>query len=260
MDEKIIVEQDNGIATVYLNNPASYNSFDLSMMTSFAGNIVSLSADKNVKGILISGKGKAFCTGGDLKWGNAHPKGAGVAFHELSSRFHQAISEIHNMGKPVIAAINGIAAGGGFSLALACDFRIIAKNAVMKQGYTSSGLTLDGGGTQTLSQLVGLSKAMEIIAFDEPIPAEKALVLNLVNAISDEEEVMTVAKKMLQKIFSISLFSFGYTKRLLHEAYHHSFETQLEAERVGLSACAESPEGMEAMKAFLEKRKPNFVR
>ena len=195
MTEKIILEEQNDIALLYLNHPAGYNSFDLQMMKAFADFIVSLAVRNDVRGIIISGKGKAFSTGGDLKWGSSYPRGAAVAFHELSSRFHQAIVEIRNMKKPVIAAINGIAAGGGFSLALACDFRIMSKSAVLKQGYTSNGLSLDGGGTYNLPRLVGIARALEITAFDEPISSDRALSLGLVNSVVEDVSLFDEAER-----------------------------------------------------------------
>lgn len=258
MPGKILLEKKSKYAIIYFNHPEGYNAFDLDMMTSFANCLVSLSTNPNIMGIIISGKGKAFSTGGDLKWGASYEGGAAVAFHELSSRFHQAILEIRNMAKPVIAAINGVAAGGGFSLALACDFRIMAKSAMLKQGYTSNGLTLDGGGTHTLPRLVGLSKALEIISFDEPMNSEKALALNLVNDVVDDDDVMNAAENMLQKISGVSPVSFGYTKQLLYQSFQTSFESQLESERRALSACAAGNDGKEGINAFLEKRKPEF--
>ena len=127
MKNRVILETGNNIAKVFFNNPKSFNSFDLDTIIQFANNIISLAYDERIKGIIISGAGKAFCSGGDLNWASLYPQGLSTAFHELSSRFHQSITEIRNMKKPVIAAINGIAAGGGFSLALACDFRIMSK-------------------------------------------------------------------------------------------------------------------------------------
>jgi 2-(1,2-epoxy-1,2-dihydrophenyl)acetyl-CoA isomerase len=258
MEEKVILEIEKNIAFLYLNHPTGYNSFDLPMMTLFANYLVAASANSKVKGVIISGKGKAFSTGGDLKWGSSYQGGAAVAFHELSSRFHQGILEIRNMRKPVVAAINGIAAGGGFSLALACDFRMMAKSAVLKQGYTSNGLTLDGGGTHSLVRLVGYAKALEITSFDEPIPAAKALEWNLVNQVVEDEELTSRCIKMVDRISSGSMTSYGWTKQLLNAAHYNSFETQMELERLALTSCAASDEGKEGINAFLEKRKPIF--
>lgn len=146
MEETIKLEMANQIAKVILNKPKNYNAFDLEMITHFANIIIPLATNKLVSGVIITGTGKAFCAGGDLNWASHFKDGPSAAFHELSSRFHQAILEIRRMNKPVIAAINGIAAGGGFSLALACDFRMMARSATLRQGFTSNGLSIDGGG------------------------------------------------------------------------------------------------------------------
>ena len=145
MAESLIVKKTDGIAISVVNRPEAFNAFNMELVESFAANVITLAADESVRGIIISGEGKAFCAGGDLKWALAFPHGPSAAFHELAARFHQAILEIRRMPKPVIAAVNGIAAGGGFSMALACDFRVMAKSAALRQAYTSSGLCIDGG-------------------------------------------------------------------------------------------------------------------
>jgi len=127
MDEPILVERDGGIAKVFMNRPEAFNAFEIEFLEALAKHMVSLAVDDSIRGIVITGKGKAFCAGGDLKYVHSYADGPAVAFHMLSDRFHSAMTEIRRMGKPVIAAINGAAAGGGFSLALACDFRVMEK-------------------------------------------------------------------------------------------------------------------------------------
>ncbi|MBN1497926.1 MAG: enoyl-CoA hydratase/isomerase family protein [Spirochaetes bacterium] len=258
MKETIIHETNGTVAKVIFNDPPTYNSFNLDTITQFANTIISLACDESIRGIIISGTGRSFCTGGDLKWASAHPHGPATAFHELSSRFHQSITEIRNMKKPVIAAINGIAAGGGFSLALACDFRIMAKSALFKQGFTSNGLSIDGGGTASLQRLVGMARAMEIIAFDEPLSPEKSLEYGLIHQIVSDKELIPESEKLITRICNISLHSFGWSKQLLNNSFSSTFETQLEAERLGLSTCAAHRDGVEGIRAFLEKRRPKF--
>jgi len=184
--------------------------------------------------------------------------GVGAAFHELAGHFHLAITEIRRMPKPVIAAVNGVAAGGGFSLALACDFRVMAKSAVLRQAYTSSGLCLDGGGTFNLPRLVGLARALEIAAFDQPIPAEQALAWGLATKVVDDGTALAAAIKMAEELAQKSLNAFGAAKELLTDSFDTSLETQIERERKALAACAEHPEGQEGLKAFSEKRKPRY--
>lgn len=258
MKDTIILESDDTIAKVFFNDPKTWNAFNLDTIMEFSNTIISLACNDSIKGIIISGTGTSFCTGGDLKWASSHPEGPAAAFHELSSRFHQSIAEIKNMGKPVVAAINGIAAGGGFSLALACDFRIMARSALLKQGFTSNGLSIDGGGTASLQRLVGIARAMEIIAFDEALSPERALEYGLVNHVVEDKELIPESEKLITRILALSLHSFGWSKHLLNTSFTSSFESHLEEERAGLSACAGHADGIEGMRAFLEKRKPKF--
>jgi len=247
------------IATVLLNRPHAYNAFDFELIESLAQYMTSLAADRNIRAVIISGEGKAFCAGGDLKYVLSMPQGPSAGFHKLAARFHQAVLEIRRMPKPVIAAINGPAAGGGFSLALACDFRVMAKSAFLRQAYTSNGLSIDGGGSFVLPRLVGLGRALEIMAFDRPISSEQAMAWGLVTKIVKDEDVIKEATEMAQELASGSSASFGWSKRLLTDSFDSSFETQIEREREGLSACAGTAEGMEGLKAFSEKRKPVFA-
>jgi 2-(1,2-epoxy-1,2-dihydrophenyl)acetyl-CoA isomerase len=179
-------------------------------------------------------------------------------FHELAARYHQAILEIRRMPKPVVAAINGLAAGGGFSIALACDFRIMEASAILRQAYTSNGLSIDGGGTYTLPRLIGMAKALEIAAFDTPINAEKALSWGLVTEVVDDGDGVKKAVELVQEIQNRSLSSFAASKKLMTDSFHTPFETRLENERNLLSWAADQPDGREGIRAFLEKRKPAF--
>lgn len=260
MSEKLIVKKDGEIASIIFNNPKAYNSFDLELITYIQENVDKLSKDNEIKGIIFSGEGKAFCTGGDLGWATSFPKGPPSAFNELATVYHQVILEIRRMSKPVIAAINGIAAGGGFSLALACDFRVMAKSAILKQGYTSNGLSIDGGGSFTLPRLVGLARALEIAAFDKPISADQALTWGLVTKVVEDQRVIEEALNMGRELATISLNSFRVSKNLLTDSFNTTLEAHLDNERNFLSSCAGHPDGKEGILAFKEKRKPLFNR
>ena len=246
------------IATLLFDRPKAFNAFDLDTITVFTDHLINLAVDDTIRGVIISGEGKVFCAGGDLKWVNGWPEGPAAAFHNLAARYHQAILEIRRMKKPVIAAINGMAAGGGFSLALACDFRIMAKSAVLRQAYTSNGLSIDGGGTFTLPRLVGLARAFEIAAFDQPISSEQARKWGLVTKVVEDGKTLEEAMFMAEVLAQGSPQSYGYSKQLLTDSFNNSFEAQLEHERAALRACAAHPEGKEGVRAFLEKRKPVF--
>ena len=254
----VIVKKSDGIASVLLNRPEAFNAFNMDLVESLAANTITLASDESVRGIIISGEGKAFCAGGDLKWALGFPRGPSAAFHELAARFHQAILEIRRMPKPVIAAVNGIAAGAGFSMALACDFRVMAKSAALRQAYTSSGLCIDGGGSFTLPRMVGLARAMEIMAFDRPISSEQALSWGLTTKVVEDGNALEEATRMALELAGFSLNSFGWSKKLLTDSFDSSFETHIERERTAIASCAAHPEGIEGLRAFSEKRKPLF--
>jgi len=258
MANTIHLEEKEGVAFVYLNRPEAYNAFDLDMVQRLSETLIALALDRNIAGVVISGKGNAFCAGGDLRWVNGQGNNLSKAFHELAARFHQAIIEIRRMPKPVVAAVNGLAAGGGFSLALSCDFRVIATSAVLKQGYTSNGLSIDGGGSFILPRLVGAARALEIAAFDRPISAEKASQWGLVTEMVDDGQTVETAFELVCKLKKKSLDSFSASKKLITDSFNTSFETHLENERNLLSFVADQPNGVEGVTAFLEKRPPVF--
>jgi 2-(1,2-epoxy-1,2-dihydrophenyl)acetyl-CoA isomerase len=258
MSELIEIAIERPIAQVALNRPAAYNAFNYEMVSQLGEHLTAFAGDENVRAVVISGRGKAFCAGGDLKWAIGNSTRPAAAFHRLAAQFHLAILEIRRMLKPVVAAIDGVAAGGGFSLALACDFRIMEKSAVLKQAYTSSGLCIDGGGTFTLPRLVGYCRAMEIAAFDEPISSDQALAWGLVTKVVEDGRALAEATQTARLLTQRSLNSFAWCKKLITDSFNTSFETQMERERAALEACADHPDGLEGLRAFSEKRKPNF--
>ncbi|MFO7987371.1 MAG: enoyl-CoA hydratase-related protein [Desulfatiglandaceae bacterium] len=258
MTDRIIVEDRDGINHVVLNRPEAYNAFDLDMIRLLSETLVERALNPKVTGVVLSGQGKAFCGGGDLAWINSYGDNPSGAFRELAARFHQAILEIRRMPKPVIAAINGPAAGGGFSMALACDFRIMAASAVLRQAYTSNGLSMDGGGSFTLPRLVGMARALEIAVFDRPMDAEKAYAWGLVTEVVEDGQAVDRADEMCREITRGARASFAASKRLITDSYTTPFEAQLENERSLISWCAGQPEGREGVAAFLQKRKPDF--
>lgn len=248
----------DGIGRIVLNRPESFNALDLPTARELAELLMQLRGNANVLGILITGAGEAFSAGGDIRRAVNHPNGPAAVFHELATVVHVCIGEMRGIPKPVIAAINGVAAGGGFSLALACDFRVMAESARLKQGFTSNALCIDAGGTFTLPRLVGFARALEIATFDEVISAQKALDWGLVNQVVADAEVLDAADALMKKICKKSLHTFAWSKQLLNNAFETSLETQLDRERAGLVSCVSHPDGVEGMHAFLEKRKPHY--
>ena len=258
MTTMIEVTYHDTIAELTLNRPEAFNAFNLEMVTGMADSLIKLAADERTRGVAITSNGKAFCAGGDLKWAIDYADSPGASFHKLASQFHLAVLEIRRMMKPVVAAVNGIAAGGGFSLALACDFRVMGKSAVLKQAYTSAGLCVDGGGTFTLPRMVGVARATEIIAFDENISSDQALAWGLATRVVEDGSAREETLDLLNQLAQRSVHSFGQSKRLFNISYGNSFESQIELERDGLSICSDHPDGQEGLKAFAQKRKPKF--
>ncbi len=259
MSESVLqTEIKDNVAILTINRQSEFNAFDNNTLKLFADMMISLALNEEVKAIIITGKGKVFSGGGDLKYGVSEKGGVSSAFYNIAHFLHVAVLEIRKIPKPVIAAINGTAAGGGFSLALACDFRIISESAKMKQAYTSNGLSIDGGGSFTLPKLVGLAKALEITYLDEVITAEKALEMGLVNKVVPADKLLETAIDFAKKFKNVSLNSFGISKRLFNDSFSNSLEKQLELEREWLAIAAAHKDGQEGVKAFLEKRKPVF--
>lgn len=258
MIDPVLTQQHGNILEIILNRPEAYNALDLEMMKLLSETLSAAAADAAIHGVMLTGNGKAFCSGGNLKWISQQAEAAGSVLYRLAPQFHLSITEIRHMAKPVVAAINGIAAGGGFSLALACDFRVMAESAMLRQAYTSSGLSIDGGGSFALPRLVGLARAMEIMAFDQPIDSQQALAWGLVTRVVPDEAVRAEAENMLGTLAQGALHSFAWSKKLMLHSLNNELESQLELERQGISSCAAHPEGQEGIRAFVEKRSPSF--
>ena len=260
MDELIETIQYDNFVEVAFNRPQVFNAFNFEMISKLADVLTRLSVDSSVKGIVLTGRGEAFCAGRDLKWTVPFSEKSGSSFYKLTSQLHIAVLEIRQMNKPVVAAINGQAAGGGFSLALACDFRIMEESAVLTQAYTSNGFSIDGCGTFTLPRIVGFARALEIAAFDRPISAKQAFEWGLATRVVEDGMALKGAIDMLNELAKNSIHSFGWSKKLFNESFSNSLESHIELESEALSACVNHPDGKEGLKAFIEKRKPVFNR
>ncbi len=258
MAETFAVAIENHVAQVTLNRPETYNALGPDELCGLARNFTAMAVDTSVRGVVITGAGKAFCSGADLKGLIKDPTKASENLYTFAAVLHQSVLEIRRMRKPVIAAINGVAAGAGMSLALACDFRVMAKSAVLRQAYTSWGLCIDGGGTFALPRLVGLARALEIAAFDPPITSEMALQWGLVTKVVEDGQALDAALAMARDLAERSMHSFGLSKQLLTDSFTTPLEVQLERERIGVSTCGGHPDGLEGMMAFAFKRKPSY--
>jgi 2-(1,2-epoxy-1,2-dihydrophenyl)acetyl-CoA isomerase len=258
-ESPILVDIDRDVATVRLNRPNKYNALNKELLEELHETMTRLSFDDAIRAVVLTGEGRAFCSGGDLKVIQENdPDQPGRGFWRLAGRFHEAIKEIRSMAKPTIAAINGPAAGGGFSLALACDLRIMADNAFLKIGYIENGLSIDGGGSFTLPRLVGLGRAIEIAFLDEKIGAERAVELGLATRITPADQLSKAVAELADRLAEMPTGALGRAKRLMSASFEHPLELQLELERTAISEAGNSEEGREGMSAFLEKRRPKY--
>ena len=256
----IELERVDDIAVVRLNRPDNYNAINDVLATEMRDALFACWNDRSIRAVILTGNGRGFCGGGDLKAiREAGAEGTvGTVFYEVAGIFHESVLAIRRMPKAVIAAINGPAAGGGFSLALACDYRIISHTAFMQLAYTSNGLSIDGGGTHTLPRLVGMANAMKIALFDDRMLAADCLELGLVHETAPAEEIMERAMNLARRFAAMPVETLGRTKRLLNRTFDSPIEQQLEFERTEIARAGNHAEGKEGMSAFLDKRKPDY--
>ena len=254
------IERHGEVAVIRFCREDVHNAMDRTLLREFRDATARISEDESVRAVVIAGGERAFSAGGDLGWITALEAGAGAAVHELAGILHESIVTIRRMPKPVIAAIRGVAAGAGMSLALACDLRVIGRGVRFVLSYGSRGLSVDGGASFSLPRLVGLARAIEIAALDEPIFAERALALGLATRVVDDDRVEEGAIALGERLAGRSPHAFGVTKRLFVDSFHETLERQLDAEREALVSCAEHPDGEEGLSAFTEKRAPAFAK
>ena len=256
----VTTRRRDAVALVTLNRPEAHNSMNDELVRALAATMTALGADDSVRAVVLTGHDAVFSAGGDVRWIAAHPRGAAAAVDELARILHETILAIRRMPKPVVAAIGEVAAGAGMSLALACDLRVMAKSGRFILAYTSRGLSPDGGGSFALPRLVGLARAIEIAALDEPIPAGRALEWGLVTRVVEDGRQLDEALVLAAQLADRSTHAFGAAKRLLCGSFEATLEGQLELERQALIDCAGHPDGQEGIAAFEEKRAPVFRR
>lgn len=255
----ITLEKEDGVATITINRPASFNALDFEMGKELVDAIEKCTKNVQIKVLIITGAGKAFCAGGDLKavkeWAGEN---LGDFFRQLTKFLDRVILDIRMMPKPVIASVNGPAAGAGFSLALACDLRIASDRAIFRQAFTSIGLVPDCGWTFHLPQLVGLGKASELIFLDKVLTAGEAEKLGLVSQVVPQAELKEFTLEVAKQLARGPSLAFARAKALLNRVWTSSLESQLENERQGIASSGETEDFREALSAFFEKRKPKF--
>jgi 2-(1,2-epoxy-1,2-dihydrophenyl)acetyl-CoA isomerase len=254
--QELMLEHDQGVLVVTLNRPDSLNTLSSVLKTELLQVLKDCQANTDVKVVVLTGAGRAFCAGGDL---NGFGRMDVVQARQHLKQINEIVQAIRNLEKPVVAAVNGFATGAGCNLALACDIILASSEAKFCQSFIKVGLIPDGGGTYHLPRLVGLSKAKDLIFTGRMLTAEEAETWGLVTYVYDKEvffrEVMEYAKKLAKG----PGHAMALGKKLLNESMNASFEQMLESERMAQTLCMQTSDHKEGLQAFFEKRAPNFT-
>jgi 2-(1,2-epoxy-1,2-dihydrophenyl)acetyl-CoA isomerase len=256
--DNILCNVDGGIARITLNRPTAGNALDLALATDLAAAALRCDHYSGVKAVLITANGRMFCAGGDLKAFSGFRDQADVRIKEIADQFHKAIALFARMRALVVVAVNGPAAGAGFSLALAGDYVLAAESARFTMAYTAAGLTPDGGSTYHLTRLVGLRRAQELVLTNRTLSAEEALAWGIVTRVVSDANLAEEAESVCRRFAAGPAHAHAAAKQLLLNSLRSGLEEQMEMEGRGIARCAMSSDGKEGVRAFLEKRKPVF--
>ena len=260
MDEiPVLTERRAGYRVLTLNRPQRLNAFNEDMHRALASAIAEAEADETCRALLLTGTGRAFCTGQDLNDRLAKPGEQIVLGGTLEQHYNPLIRKLRSLRFPVIAAVNGIAAGAGCNVALACDIVLAARSANFTQSFARIGLVPDSGGTWILPRLVGQARARGLALLAEPLPAEKAEAWGMIWRAVDDDALMSEAEKLCTHFASAPTVGLGLIKRALDAAEDNSLSAQLDLERDLQRQAGESPDYQEGLRAFFEKRKPVFT-
>ena len=254
--QTLLFSTDKRIATVTINRPDKLNALNAQCKNELKELFTSLKADKDVDIVIITGSGeKAFVAGTDIGELRSLDRDSGK---EFALDGQALFDSIQHLGKPVIAAINGFALGGGCELALACHIRIASENAKLGQPEVNLGIIPGYGGTQRLARFVGVGKAMEMILTGNPISAEKALQIGLVNAVVPAAELLPTAKKIAETILSKGQLAIRMAIKAINATLEVPLSDGLTVEASLFGECCSTEDFKEGTAAFLEKRKPDF--
>ena len=248
----------DGVARVTLDRPQAMNAMDIAMMRELLSVAIACDEDPEVRAVLLTGTGKAFCAGGDLASFAAQGEALPGFLKEATTYLHGALSRFARMDAPLITAVNGAAAGAGLSLACAGDLVLAAESAKFTMAYTAAGLTPDGGSTFLLPRLIGLRRSQELILTNRRLSAEEAREWGLVTQVVADAELAAESERLAGQIAQGPTLAFGSAKRLLLRSSGDALEAQMEFEARAIADAARSEDGREGIGAFLEKRKPAF--
>ena len=252
----ILFEIKNQVATLTLNRPEKYHSFIREMALDLQEKLDLCKNDNNIRAIVITGTGKAFCAGQDLSEA-IDPNGPELQ-KIVNEHYNPIIRQIRNIEKPIIAAVNGVAAGAGASIALCCDIIIAKEGAVFVQAFSKIGLVPDSGATFFLPRLIGFQKATALMMNADPITATEAERLGMIYKVVEESKFEDEIQSFSEKLAKMPTKGIGLTKKLLNQSMRNSLEKQLDEEEVAQTIAGKTNDYKEGVSAFLEKRKPNF--
>ena len=256
MPETVLRQSADGVLTLTLNRPDALNSFNIEMKEALLAALKDAARDKSIRVLILTGAGRAFSAGQDLKERQA--PGATDLGTELRSRYNPIVLAMRRLEKPIIGAINGVAAGAGLSLALACDIRLAAENASFIEVFGRVGLVPDTGSTWFLPRLVGPARAAEMIFTTDPVDAPTAERIGLVNRVVPGDQLMAEADALARKLAQAAPLALGLAKRALNRSLESGIEEALEYEAQLQSVAGRSSDHAEGVAAFVEKRPPRF--
>jgi 2-(1,2-epoxy-1,2-dihydrophenyl)acetyl-CoA isomerase len=261
MSDVVLSSRDGAILTLTLNRPEALNALNPQTTQALRAGLEAAGRDPEVGAIILTGAGRAFCAGADLKEVSGRAAvGNSDLGADLRANYTPMIRAIRACPKPVIAALNGTAAGAGLSLALACDLRIAAAGAQMIVVFVRVGLVPDAGSLFFLTRMLGLSKATELALTGEPLSADDAVRLGLVAAVVPPDQLMAAAMERARRLAEGPRQTYALIKRGMERALQLDLEQTMELESQLQALAAETPDAQEAIRAFLEKRKPVFGR
>jgi 2-(1,2-epoxy-1,2-dihydrophenyl)acetyl-CoA isomerase len=256
--EHLTIERANHVATLTLNRADAYNALNLPLGRELFAASLELDEDPDVRCVVITGSGRAFCAGGDVKNFVDNLDRIGAHVKELTTYLHGAISRFCRSDTPVIMAVNGVAAGGGLSLALSGDLVIAAESARFTMAYSKIAASPDGSSSYFLPRLIGLRRAMELYFTNRVLTAREAVDWGLITQAVPDAELTATVNALARELAQGPTRAFGIAKRLLHQSTWESLETQMELEAQGIAACGHTEDFQAGVRAFAEKKTPTF--
>lgn len=255
--ECLLIEKSNGVATITLNRPDVFNAFNDTISYEMQEALKLMDRDKEVRVVVLTGAGKAFCSGQDLK-AIKEVAGKRDLSESLHKRYNPIIRAMRALPKPIICRLNGVAAGAGCSIALACDLIVAAENASLIEVFVNVGLVLDSGSSYFLPRLVGSARAFELSTMGSKVSAQKALEWGMVNKVVPAEELDAAVQSYTDYYAAAPTKAIGLMKKMLNKSFHSDLDMMLDYEAYCQQIAGNSADNAEGVAAFNEKRKPVF--